>query len=129
MTIKQKNNELNNIINNGNSYDNIENEQLLSGKKYIYSENNNNINNNINNKCSPYITNSKKNIIQNYNMPSNNRGRKILNNNLNSININNNLRNLTYEIRESQKYNEEEQNDLSQKKFLENYKSYLSELK
>ena len=136
--LQQKNNELNSIINNGNNDDNIENEnnylnnrneQLLNEKNYTYSESNNNINNNINNKYSPYITNSKKNIIQNYNMPNNNRGRKILNNNLNNFNINNNLRNITYEIRESQKYNDEEQNDLSQKKFLENYKSYLSELK
>ena len=136
----QKNNELKSLINNCNIEDNIENEnnylnldnrneELLSGKKYTFSENNNMNINKINNKCSPYITNSKKNIIQNNNMPNNNRGRKIFNNNMNNINSNNNLRNLTYEIRESQKYNDEEQNDLLQKNFLENYKTYLSELK
>ena len=59
----------------------------------------------------------------NYNLS--NRGRQIYDNN----NINN-KRNLTYELRESQKDrdNEEDQNDLSQKKYLENFKSYLSNL-
>ena len=58
----------------------------------------------------------------NYNLS--NRGKQIYDNN-NIIN----KRNLTYELRESQKDKEnEEQNDLSQKKYLENFKSYLSNL-
>ena len=58
----------------------------------------------------------------NYNIS--NREKQIYDNN----NINN-KRNLTYELRESQKDKEnEEQNDLSQKKYLENFKSYLSNL-
>ena len=61
----------------------------------------------------------------NYNLS--NRGKQIYDNNNNIIN---NRRNLTYELRESQKDrdNEEDQNDLSQKKYLENFKSYLSNL-
>ena len=58
--------------------------------------------------------NIKRGLMQNYNI---NRGKKIYDNNVES-----NRRNLTYELRESQKDKDEEQNDLSQKKYLENFK-------
>ena len=64
--------------------------------------------------------NYKRGLMQNYNI---NRGKNIYDNNVES-----NRRNLTYELRESQKDKDEEQNDLSQKKYLENFKSYLSNL-
>ena len=76
------------------------------------------------NKNNPRYNMNDKRVLMDNNYNLSNRGKQIYDNN-NIIN----KRNLTYELRESQKDKEnEEQNDLSQKKYLENFKSYLSNL-